>query len=108
MTEADVDIMDDMGAMCMSAKKTRRYSALTGRATHIFMVYCINMNPQMGMGEFLKKLSPEFVSDHASVHVSFICITVFFEYIYFGTSYMAPVLLEAKDIIGILKCQGCI
>jgi hypothetical protein len=46
------------------------YGILNVGAIHAFVVCHINMNPEMAMGELVKNLSLELMSDHVSVRGS--------------------------------------
>lgn len=70
-------MMDEINVIYNCARNTRRrwqmvvfYGMLNVGAIHAFVVCHINMNPQMAMGEFVKNLSPNLMSDHASVRAS--------------------------------------
>jgi hypothetical protein len=59
----------------------------------------INMNPEMAMGEFLKKLSPELMSEHVSARACLSNVPLYFPmpyiYIYSDTAYMVSVIIQA-------------
>lgn len=79
------------------------YGILNVGAIHAFVVCHINMNPEMAMGEFVKNLSPDLMSDHASVRASlrhvpwYFLMPYIFLYCLHGTS-------DSSSVYDIIKC----